>query len=709
MAQKIDKKRLRQAIEINNWNDSEINDLRERSLKLSLWLLIIVSWASSFWFWETGRLQNAGFFGSSLIVFLLAWVVYFKKGQGYASWVCMIGTMISISIEVVLTHGTWMWILFMVPILQAGIFFGSLTGALVGFLEILLVIVLDVNLDAQIPLNPLLFYLAGTTAIVWYTSRQIYISLYQTMFYAVNTKIALEEARDHRGRLVRMVKSLDENTVRLVKAYDNILQLQLEAEQARQQKIQFVNMLSHEMRAPLNFIIGATELMANSPKAYGEELWPSGLHEDIQRVYQSSQHLLDLINDVLTLGKIESNRMGITFGDYPLTAVFDEVIMIIGAAFEINHLYLDIQIEPDLPELSMDKIRIRQVLLNLISNSLRHTKKGGVSIRAKKDGDNILVSVEDTGSGISPENLPNLIQDFFEGDQNSQDLYLSSNGLGLSISKQFIDLHGGRIWAESPIQEPHNEEGPGSRFFFSLPLEGINQLHSFWIGQNETYLTRRAAQPVKKGTLIVYSTDSCLPPGQLLVDLSGYQLAQCINENELRHGLLNLNPCGVIQLCTDSSDPSISHLSPHIPFIKCNIQIEKLNLADYWDGYITKPSTPDRILNMLRSLNIKPRTCVVVDDDPDVWRFFELTYLSAGLNVDLNHAKTGEKGLEIIQSLLPDVVFLDINLPDTSGWVVLQQIRDIPQTSDMPVIIFSAADNPNPMITQLYSLELSYA
>ena len=592
------------------------------------------------------------------------------------------------------------------PISQSGILFGSTIAVIVGGSEILFIVLLNIFFSANIPYDPVAFYIIGMSGMVWYISRLIDTSIYQIAFYALKNRDALEEARNHQGKLTRAIKTMEENSVRLVKAYDKGAILQHEADQARQQKVQFANMISHEMRAPLNFIIGATDLMVNSPKIYGGDVWPKGLYEDIQRVHQSSQYLNNLINDVLALGQIEANKMVLNFALYKINDIFDEVVSILGAAFENSSLYLDIHVDPDVPQIKLDRVRIRQVMLNLITNAFRHTKKGGVKARARLDGENILIYVEDTGSGIPPEQLVNLFQEFYQGNQESGKDDLQTSGLGLTISKQFVELHGGWIWAKSPIQEPHDGQGAGSRFSFCMPISGVSMLQTLWIGRNDGYFQRREKSFNALKSVLVYSASNCALPSQLPITLSGYQLAHCATDVELTRAIKQYHPYGVIQISDSSNNFQKLDLPPNVLSVRCQLQLETVDLEEMWDGYLTKPSTPDQVCDILKSIGITPHTCLVIDDDADISRFIELTFLSTGFDVDVRYAETGVKGLDIMQSFLPDITFLDINLPDTTGWNVIKVIRDTPQISDLPVVIFTAVDNPIPVVMKLQSLEL---
>lgn len=692
--------------EVAEWSESELTEMRDRSLKMSLLLLGLITWGTSFRFWESAQLRQGAFFLSACFTLCLTLLALKKKGMVVAIWVSFVGTILSICIDLVSLPGSSAWIWLAWPIVQSGILFGSTIAVLVGALEILLIVLLNIFFSANIPYDPVAFYIIGISVLIWYISRLIYTSIYQTAIYALKNRDALNEARNHQGKLVRAVKNMEENSVRLVKAYDVGAILQHEADLSRQQKVQFANMISHEMRAPLNFIIGASDLMVKSPKIYGEVAWPVGLYEDIQRIYQSSQYLNNLINDVLALGQIEANKMVLNFTPYQISDIFDEVLSILGATFENSSLFLDVQVDPDVPRIKLDRVRIRQVMLNLITNAFRHTQKGGVKVRAKLDGENILIYVEDTGSGISPEHLANLFQEFYQGDQESGNEDYQTSGLGLTICKQFVELHGGWIWTESPIQEPHDGQGVGSRFSFSLPLSSVSMLQTLWVGRNDDYYKRRERSLSALKSVLVYSTSHSVLPSQLPITLSGYQLAHCATDDELIQAIDQYHPCGVIQISDDNDHFQELHLPPDILSVRCQLQLETVDLEDMWDGYLTKPSTPDQICICLKSIGVTPNTCLVIDDDVNVSRFIELTFLSAGMDVDVRYAETGAKGLDMMQSFLPDITFVDINLPDMTGWNVIKIVRDTPQISDLPVVIFSAIDNPKPVVMKLQALEL---
>jgi signal transduction histidine kinase len=188
-------------------------------------------------------------------------------------------------------------------------------------------------------------------------------------------------ARDHRGQLAHVVKELDSANIRLERLNRMLVLARAEAEDAKEARNRFALAISHELRTPLNFIISFSEIMVKTPLTYAPlTRWPAGLYDDIQEIYRSSKHLMRLVNDVLDLGQIENMRMNLIKEWISLAQIVSEAGMI-QRAFDLKNMDLNIEIEPDLPLVFVDRTRIRQVLLNLVNNSLRFTDQGSVTLR----------------------------------------------------------------------------------------------------------------------------------------------------------------------------------------------------------------------------------------------------------------------------------------------------------------------------------------
>ena len=236
-----------------------------------------------------------------------------------------------------------------------------------------------------------------------------------------------------------------------------------ELELASRHKSQFLANMSHELRTPLNAILGYSELILDG--IYGEV--PEKASAALERVQSNGKHLLGLINDVLDLAKIEAGRLTLSVAEYSMDQVVASVVAAMETMAAEKHLALRLDLPPALPIATGDEQRIRQVLLNLVSNAVKFTDAGEVTIRAALTDGAFRVSVSDTGPGISAEDQAKLFNDFQQADSSST-RKKGGTGLGLAISKRFIELHGGRIWVESA-------PGRGSTFSFELPVTVCEQ------------------------------------------------------------------------------------------------------------------------------------------------------------------------------------------------------------------------------------------
>ena len=232
-----------------------------------------------------------------------------------------------------------------------------------------------------------------------------------------------------------------------------------ELEIASKHKSQFLANMSHELRTPLNAILGYTELIQDA--IYGEV--PQKVGEILGRVQVSGQHLLGLINDILDLSKIEAGQLQLSLSAYSMKDVVQNVFVSIEALAAEKRLQLQVDIPSDLPPGNGDVQRITQVLLNLAGNAIKFSDKGQVAIGVVAENGSFLVSVSDTGPGISTEEQRRIFEEFQQADSSSTK-NKGGAGLGLAIAKRFVELHGGKIWVESRL-------GEGSKFCFTLPIQ----------------------------------------------------------------------------------------------------------------------------------------------------------------------------------------------------------------------------------------------
>ncbi len=231
-----------------------------------------------------------------------------------------------------------------------------------------------------------------------------------------------------------------------------------ELEIASTHKSQFLANMSHELRTPLNAILGYTELIADN--IYGEV--PEKIRDVLERVQQSGRHLLSLINDVLDISKMEAGQLTLSLTDYSMKDVLYSVLTAVESLVAEKKLALGVMVPPDLPLGKGDERRIAQVLLNLVGNAIKFTEEGEVRVQATTAEGMFVVSVSDTGPGISEADQRKIFEEFQQADTSST-RKKGGTGLGLAIVKRIIEMHGGRVWVESSL-------GQGSTFSVTLPV-----------------------------------------------------------------------------------------------------------------------------------------------------------------------------------------------------------------------------------------------
>ena len=227
---------------------------------------------------------------------------------------------------------------------------------------------------------------------------------------------------------------------------------------ASKHKSEFLANMSHELRTPLNAILGYTELILD--KIYGNV--PEQIQEVLERVEQNGRHLLSLINDVLDLSKIEAGQLTLSLNEYSMKEVVQTVVTAVESLAAEKNLELKVKVSPEVDYGKGDEQRISQVLMNLVGNAIKFTEEGEVEVEATASKDTFVVSVSDTGPGLSESDQQRIFEEFHQVDASST-RKKGGTGLGLSIAKRIVEMHGGRIWVESTL-------GKGSTFSFTLPV-----------------------------------------------------------------------------------------------------------------------------------------------------------------------------------------------------------------------------------------------
>jgi signal transduction histidine kinase len=258
--------------------------------------------------------------------------------------------------------------------------------------------------------------------------------------------------------LLRTFASQSALAIQNARLYREIAEKSRELEAASRHKSEFLANMSHELRTPLNAILGFSEVLHDG--MFGEINEKQG--EYLRDILESGRHLLSLINDILDLSKIEAGRMELDAGDFDLPSAIGNAVVLVRERAARRGIALGQEVDARLGTMHADERKLKQVLLNLLSNALKFTPEGGrVDVRAVARGDGAEISVSDTGVGIAPEDQATIFEEFRQ--VGAAEKKVEGTGLGLALSRRFIELHGGRMWVTSEV-------GKGSVFSFTLPV-----------------------------------------------------------------------------------------------------------------------------------------------------------------------------------------------------------------------------------------------
>lgn len=528
----------------------------------------------------------------------------------------------------------------------------------------------------------------------WGLSNNLLSVIDTAAYHFSESRRLLEDARQHRAEIAIMLKDRNQANYQLERLNQMLNFARRRADEARIDRDRFVLAVSHELRSPLNFILGFSDLMVNSPDTYAPlQEWPAGLFDDVQEIYRSSQHLLGLINDILDMGQIDAQRMNLFREPISLENLMTDVQQMLSVAFNQKNLTLHLDIEDSLPEVLADCTRVRQVLLNLVNNSLRFTEHGGVIIKARRIEEAVEICVSDTGSGIAEEDIPKVFDEFR---QVGVDPWRrrDGSGLGLSISRRFVELHGGKMWLESQL-------GKGTTIFFTIPLD-VNVLPET-VPSATTDRWQDLDKKAKKIVLLL----SADPNTQMWVKtwLEGYEVLPITCPEELLENVIQHIPQAIVvdRSLLDNQLLPLRALPYDLPVIGVVFPgiMERLPaLPEGVSQYLVKPISRNLLVETVQNLEPHNYNLLVVDDDPVMLRFVEQVLISGGKSFQISTAQTAEDAIRILNYQAVDVLLLDLDLPDQSGWDVIAKIRQGLTRSQPHVVIISALDLPQNLFIQ---------
>ncbi len=547
----------------------------------------------------------------------------------------------------------------------------------------------------------------------WVSTRQLMTTAKWALFSYNRTRANLEEARNQRLELIQAQEDLSKANRELARLADRLKILQRVAEEARQAKAEFVANVSHELRTPLNMIIGFTEVIAKSPHLYGGRL-PASLMTDIGAIQRNSQHLLALVNDVLDLSQVEAGRMALSREWVSIQDMIQMAISVVQGLFNTKGLYLKLDLPENLPQVFCDQTRIRQVIINLLSNAGRFTSSGGVTINYRLEKNHLVISVADTGPGIPEEDQKRIFEPFQQADNSIRRLY-GGSGLGLTISKQFVELHGGKMGLTS-------QPGLGTTFFFTLPLTpSLNEEEALaqqrvrrGLIPDDEYGYRLRTRPSKAPPLNMVSRMVVLEKEQSLQRLLNRYLqdtevvpthtvseaAEALSRSPAQALVVNMPPF------EDLPSEALSIAPFGTPVISCWIpgEVEAANQLGVIQ-YLMKPLTRERLLSVLDDLPARIqlpagiKNILVADDEPDELHLFARMLESDPHGYRVLQATNGKRVLEMLRSRKPDILLLDLFMPVMSGFQVLEEKQKDPSIRDIPVIVISSRDPLGEAIT----------
>ena len=528
-----------------------------------------------------------------------------------------------------------------------------------------------------------------------------YLPVYRFADWAWNhyqqTQAQLEEALERKLALEQALDDLAQANRQLTRLNVIAQGLRRAAEEAQAAKQQFVANVSHELRTPLNMVIGFSEMILASPQAYGRGRVAPSLLADLRVIHRNATHLSELVDDVLDLNQIEAGQMALSKEFARADELVEAAVTAVRPLFESKRLYLRTIVPDDLPPILCDATRIREVLLNLLSNAGRFTEAGGVTVRAREESGDLVVHVTDTGPGIEPANLGKLFQPFSQLDGSIRKRY-GGTGLGLAISRRFIELHGGEITAES-------EPGRGATFTFripfapsvSLPVEASRWLEPGWEFLQRTRPSRVSRTPLRPRFLILEQGEALqrlltrhLHDGdtELVAVKSLADVADAVARQPSDALLMNVHsvPEG-LQALREASLPD------WLPALVCSIP-EVSDALSAWGaaGLLIKPISQEDLLDALDRLGLDHGTVLIVDDEPDALQLFGRMLAASGREYRVLRAQDGQEALSLMEGYHPDVILLDLVMPNMDGFQFLELRGQDTRLADIPVIIISARD-----------------
>lgn len=479
--------------------------------------------------------------------------------------------------------------------------------------------------------------------------------------------------------------------------------LELEAQTERTMEAsdtlkKFLAMFSHELRSPLNSIIGFSELLATRI----DELEEDRIQEFMKNIQVSGRHLQQILNDILDLSKIEAGQLDLHIAAYPVTYFEESVRAVLGSMAAQKQIELKFSFETEIDEIVVDQTRFKQILINLVSNAVKFSTPGGtVTVSSLRVGNDLHFAVKDEGIGIKEEELPLLFKPFRQAKSSGQKK-AEGVGLGLAITRRLVEMHGGTIWVTSEWEK-------GTTMSFKIPMvvdatsEKIKQAGMLLDTLRRENWRREGGE--KPLALVIEDSPQAAELLRTYIESAGYRIEIARNGIDAIDMAKRLHPNVItLDLMLPGKDGwqvlnelKRHPLCKHIPVVIVSI-IDEKNLGFSLGAveYFVKPVNRDDLVAALDRVHLLPSpdgrrpTVLVVDDDRAATDLVQVILENEGYRV--LKAFHGQEGIDIATREHPDVVILDLIMPEMSGVAVAQQLKNIPATRSIPILVLTSLE-----------------